>query len=65
MVMLGYSGWGPSQLEGEIARGAWLPTPLDEGILFDVEPAERWEAAYALLGLTPGHMMTMRNVGSA
>ena len=60
-----YSGWAPEQLEGEIARGAWLPTPLDETILFDVEPEDRWEKAYALLGLTPTHMMSMRTVGQA
>jgi len=65
MVMLGYSGWAPSQLEGEIARGAWLPTPLDPAILFEVEPEDRWEKAYALLGLTPSHMMSMRSVGEA
>lgn len=65
LVLLGYSGWGPNQLEGEIARGAWLPTPLDEKVLFEVDPEERWEKAYALLGLTPTHMMTMRTVGEA
>jgi putative transcriptional regulator len=65
LVLLGYSGWAPHQLEGEIARGAWLPVPLHESILFDVEPDKRWEAAYALLGLTPTHLMSMRHVGSA
>jgi len=65
MVLLGYSGWAPSQLESEIARGAWLPTPLDPAILFDVDAEQRWEQAYALLGLTPSHMMTMRSVGQA
>jgi len=65
LVLLGYSGWAPSQLEGEIARGAWLPTPLDAGILFDVEPEDRWEKAYALLGLTPSHVLSMRTVGQA
>lgn len=65
LVTLGYSGWGAEQLEGEIARGAWLPTPLDETILFDVAPEDRWERAYALLGLTPSHMMSMRTVGQA
>ena len=65
LVLLGYSGWGPEQLEGEIAKGAWLPTPLDDSILFDVAPEDRWEAAYALLGLTSAHMMTMRTVGQA
>jgi putative transcriptional regulator len=65
MVMLGYSGWGPGQLEGEIAAGAWLPVPLDEGILFDVALEQRWERAFALLGLTPAVMMSMRSVGNA
>jgi putative transcriptional regulator len=65
LVLLGYSGWGPGQLEGEIAAGAWLPVPLDEGILFEVAAPERWERAYALLGLTPATMMSMRSVGEA
>jgi putative transcriptional regulator len=65
VVLLGYSGWGPGQLEGEIAVGAWLPVPLDEGVLFDVAVAERWERAYALLGLTPATVMSMRSVGEA
>ena len=65
MVLLGYSGWGPGQLEGEIAAGAWLPVPLDEGVLFDVAASERWERAYALLGLTPTNVMSMRSIGEA
>jgi putative transcriptional regulator len=65
MVVLGYSGWAPTQLEGEIARGAWLPTPLDERVLFDCEPEKRWEKAYALVGLTPGNVMSMRSIGEA
>jgi putative transcriptional regulator len=62
-VLLGYSGWGPGQLEGEIAAGAWLPVPLDEGVLFDVAAEDRWEQAYAILGIRPASMMTMRRGG--
>jgi putative transcriptional regulator len=65
MVMLGYSGWGPGQLEGEIAAGAWLPVPLDEGVVFDVALRDKWEHAYALLGLTPAGMMSAHNIGEA
>jgi putative transcriptional regulator len=65
MVILGYSGWGPGQLEREISSGAWLPTPLDERIVFEVDIDKRWEHAYALHGLTPAVMMTMRGGGSA
>lgn len=64
-VLLGYSGWGPGQLEQEIARGTWLPAPLDESLLLDVDPERRWEHAYALHGLNPANLMSMRNVGLA
>ncbi|AUX46639.1 hypothetical protein SOCE26_081450 [Sorangium cellulosum] len=64
-VLLGYSGWGPGQLEREIASGAWLPTPLDERVLFDVAADQRWEQAYALLGLSPIEVMSMRSIGEA
>lgn len=65
MVVLGYSGWGPGQLENEIAAGAWLPVPLDETVLFDVTLSQKWERAYALLGLSPAGMMNMRHAGDA
>ncbi len=65
MVMLGYSGWGPGQLEGEIAAGAWLPVPLDERVLFDVALDDKWEQAYALLGLSPAGMMSSHHGGDA
>jgi putative transcriptional regulator len=65
MVMLGYSGWGPGQLEGEIAAGAWLPVPLDETVIFDVALGDKWEKAYTLLGLTPAGMMSMHIIGEA
>jgi putative transcriptional regulator len=65
MVLLGYSGWGPGQLEGEIASGAWLPVPLDEEVLFEVALRDKWERAYALLGVTPAGMMSMHTIGEA
>lgn len=65
MVVLGYSGWGPGQLEKEISAGAWMPAPLDEGVLFDVDAEQRWERAYARIGLSPAVMMSMRSGGEA
>jgi putative transcriptional regulator len=65
VILLGYSGWGPGQLEGEIAAGAWLPVPLDERVVFDTEPADRWERAYAILGLSPAAMMSTNSGGDA
>jgi putative transcriptional regulator len=51
LVALGYAGWGPGQLESEIAQNAWLTAPFDESILFDVPFAQRWHAAGRLLGI--------------
>ncbi len=65
MMLLGYSGWGPGQLDGEIAAGAWLPVPLDEEIVFDPEVERKWERAYAKLGLSPASLMGMRGGGEA
>ncbi len=51
LVALGYAGWGPGQLEQEMADNAWLSGPADESIIFDIEPEKRWEAAAAAMGV--------------
>lgn len=48
-IALGYAGWGPGQLEQELAENAWLSGPADPAILFDTPVEKRWEAAAALL----------------
>jgi len=64
MVLLGYSGWGPGQLDAELAAGAWLPVPLDEEIVFDPDVEKKWERAYQRLGLSMVGSM-MRGGGEA
>lgn len=51
LVALGYAGWGPGQLEREIAENAWINVAADERILFSTPSAQRWEAAAALSGV--------------
>ena len=51
LVALGYAGWGPGQLESELAEDAWLVTPASSEIIFDLPPEQRWEAAAALAGV--------------
>jgi putative transcriptional regulator len=65
VVFLGYSGWGPGQLEGEIAQGAWLPAPFDAAVVFEIDVDKRWEAAHALIGVSPAMGIGMRTVGEA
>jgi putative transcriptional regulator len=64
MVLLGYSGWAPGQLDAELAAGAWVPVALDEEIVFDAELDKKWERAYARLGLSMVGSM-MRGGGEA
>jgi putative transcriptional regulator len=41
-IFIGYSGWGPGQLEAEIARGDWRLAPADAGALFRERPEHPW-----------------------
>jgi putative transcriptional regulator len=38
----GYAGWGPGQLEGELAAGAWSVVSATAQLLFDTPPDEMW-----------------------
>ncbi|RMG44364.1 MAG: YqgE/AlgH family protein [Acidobacteria bacterium] len=50
---LGYAGWGPGQIERELAEGAWVVLPADSRLLFD-EPTEGvWERALREAGIDP------------
>ena len=46
LVILGYSGWGKGQLEGEMERDHWILSDINVDILFDKEPSSKWEKAY-------------------
>ncbi len=38
----GYAGWGPGQLDMEIARGDWYVTAAEAATIFDTPPADIW-----------------------
>jgi putative transcriptional regulator len=44
-VFGGYAGWGPGQLEGEIAEGAWIDVPAQPEDIFTTTPERLWSAA--------------------
>ncbi len=50
-IALGYAGWGPGQLESEIAENSWLSVPATADIIFDTEVSQRWHKAAQLLGI--------------
>jgi putative transcriptional regulator len=59
-VFAGHAGWGPGQLEDEIAEDAWIVEPPRRDEVFTVEPDELWASVlrrkgrrYALLSTMP------------
>jgi putative transcriptional regulator len=47
LFALGYAGWGPGQLEGELARHNWFTTPEEPKLVFDDDRDNLWEDAMA------------------
>ena len=41
-VFAGYAGWGPEQLEAELAEGAWLVLDARDGDLISPRPETLW-----------------------
>ncbi len=53
LLALGYSGWGPGQLEHEIARNGWLIGDPDDALIFGADNTRKWGAALGALGIDP------------
>lgn len=50
ILALGYAGWGPGQLESEIAANGWLHVPAEEELVFSDDLDHVWNRAIAKLG---------------
>jgi putative transcriptional regulator len=59
---VGYSGWGPGQLDQEIASSSWLTMAVDPSLIFGVPADEMWEAAIRRLGGNPATLQTSPGV---
>lgn len=53
ILALGYAGWGPGQLDGELQQNAWLNVTADENLLFGEDVESAWERAIAKIGIDP------------
>jgi len=51
MVIFGYAGWGPGQLEQEMDSGAWFTIPLDTALVFDQDQERKWSRAMDRRGI--------------
>jgi putative transcriptional regulator len=61
-VLAGYAGWGPGQLDEELAQSAWLMGDVDLDLVFDVAAEAMWETAIRRLGADPAALTTSHGV---
>jgi putative transcriptional regulator len=61
-LIVGYSGWGPGQLEAELQASSWLLSDVDRDLIFATPPERMWEAAIRRLGADPTALQMSRGV---
>ncbi len=59
MLVLGYAGWSPGQLEAEIEGGSWIVVPASTQLVFDRNNEAKWNSAVSTLGFDMGHFSTV------
>jgi putative transcriptional regulator len=45
LIIFGYAGWAPGQLEDELNAGAWFVVPADKGLVFGADADKKWQQA--------------------
>ncbi len=53
LLALGYTGWGPGQLDGEIKSNGWLSVAADKDLVFDRDLSGKWSRAMETNGINP------------
>jgi putative transcriptional regulator len=61
-LIVGYAGWGPGQLDNELAASGWLTTDVDPALIFNVPAEQMWETAIRRLGTDPAALQTSGGV---
>ena len=56
---LGYSGWSPGQLEGELKDNTWVISDMPEDLFFDTPVDQLWPKGMRRLGNSFGVISTM------
>ncbi|MFP2929363.1 YqgE/AlgH family protein [Pyxidicoccus sp. 3LG] len=59
---LGYAGWGPKQLENEIAAGSWLFAEATAEAVLGLEPGKLWETTLRGMGVDPAMLVMGRGM---
>lgn len=62
---VGYTGWGPGQLEEELEDGSWLCLGFDEDLVFKRGEEDAWALALERLGVSPMAFTLMGKMADA
>ena len=58
IMLLGYAGWAPGQLENEIFANAWLSCPASDDIVFDRNHSNKYDRVLASMGISAAMLST-------
>ncbi len=50
LTFMGYSGWGPGQLERELTEDTWITLPASQDLIFLDDPSQGWRRALKAKG---------------
>lgn len=56
VLVLGYAGWGPGQLDDEIEQNGWLSVAADDALVFGDDPDAVWGEALAKIGIAASQL---------
>ena len=59
VLALGYAGWGPGQLEDEMAANGWLTGESGDELIFAPADSPKWDIALKAQGIDPSTLSTM------
>ncbi|MGZ3458297.1 MAG: YqgE/AlgH family protein [Archangium sp.] len=54
---LGYAGWGPHQLESELAAGSWLYAEASARPVLEADPGVLWDSTLKSMGVDPAMLL--------
>ena len=61
-MIVGYSAWGPGQLDNELTESSWLMMDVDPALIFSVPAEQMWETAIRKLGADPSGLQQSSGV---
>jgi len=59
MFTIGYTGWGPGQMEFELESNLWIIAEPDHDLIFSGDPTKKWSKALGMAGVAKGDFIPL------